>query len=53
MYKVDNSVFSVGWVTCLQFDENKIVAGTADRVVKIVDMISGSKFSYITCRENN
>jgi WD40 repeat protein len=36
---------SPGWITALQFDENKIVTGSFDRTVKIWDMNTGKCFN--------
>lgn len=39
--KTDSSIFSVGSITCLQWDENKVIVGTSDKSVKMLDMVSG------------
>ena len=51
--KTETSIFSVGkggyrllltvkgWITCLQWDENKIVTGSADKYIRVHDIISG------------
>ncbi len=40
--RLDGSIFSVAWITCLQWDENKVVTGHADKSIKITDIISGT-----------
>jgi len=40
-FKINSNMLSPGWITCLQADENKIVTGSADRAIKIVDIVTG------------
>jgi len=44
---VATSLFSIGWITALQWDENKLVAGSADRSVKIFDIITGARINTL------
>jgi len=39
--KIDNSIFSLGWITCLACDENKVITGAANKLIKITDLITG------------
>ncbi|PRP79224.1 F-box/WD repeat-containing protein 7-like [Planoprotostelium fungivorum] len=45
--KVENSLFSNGWITSLQWDENKVICGSSDRCIRLYDIVSGKCFNTL------